>query len=36
MRVNDDSFLEFDINDVVRTMEYDLVVRYEPQVILCV
>lgn len=27
----DDSYLEFDIDDIMRTMEYDLVVRYEPQ-----
>ncbi|ODN04402.1 Laminin subunit beta-1 [Orchesella cincta] len=31
VRVYDDSYLEFDINDIMRTMEYDLVVRYEPQ-----
>lgn len=34
VRTTDDSFIEFDITDLLTTMEYDLVIRYEPQVCL--
>ena len=32
MRVFDGSFLEFDIENIETSMEYDLVIKYEPQV----
>ena len=32
MRVYEGSHLEFDINDIQNTLDYDLVLRYEPQV----
>lgn len=32
VRANEDSFIEFDVTDLTTTMEYDLVIRYEPQV----
>lgn len=32
MRVFEGSHLEFDITDIPQTLEYDIVVRYEPQV----
>lgn len=35
MRVFEGSHLEFDITDIPQTLEYDIVVRYEPQVICC-
>ncbi|XP_021960938.1 laminin subunit beta-1 isoform X2 [Folsomia candida] len=31
VRANEDSFIEFDVTDLTTTMEYDLVIRYEPQ-----
>jgi laminin beta 1 len=33
VRATDDSFLEFDVNDVTSSMEYDLIIRYEPMVL---
>ena len=35
MRVFEGSHLEFDITDIPQTLDYDIVVRYEPQVISC-
>lgn len=32
MRVFEDSYLEFEIENIETDMEYDLVIRYEPQV----
>ena len=36
MRVFDGSFLEFDIENIETSMEYDLVIKYEPQVYISV
>lgn len=33
MRVFEGSHLEFDVTDIPQSLEYDIVVRYEPQVI---
>lgn len=30
MKAFEDSYLEFDVDDILTTMEYDIVVRYEP------
>ena len=32
MRVFQNSFVEFDVDNIERTLDYDLVIRYEPQV----
>lgn len=34
MRVFEGSHLEFDVTDIPQSLEYDIVVRYEPQVII--
>lgn len=34
MRVFEGSYLEFEIENIETSMEYDLVIRYEPQVLL--
>ncbi len=32
VRACEDSYMEFDVTDLTTTMEYDLVIRYVPQV----